>query len=150
MELPHTPQALAAALPDVPRWIETRALVLSGSALLRVSHDGAGGVVLDTTFPAGGVIGRADPILLQEVLADASPDFELVVQMDAVQQAQAALPGWTTRRVIVHLRARPCEATNLPTPASSFQCRRRDVGSRASPRTCGPTRRSLKRLPSAS
>lgn len=107
MQLTHDAEALAAALPDMPRWLETRSLLLSGNASVRVSDDGHGGVVLDTTFPSGAVFGRADCEFLREVLVEVPEDFELVVQMDTLQAAQEALPSWTVAQAVVHSLVRP-------------------------------------------
>ncbi|PZS33576.1 MAG: hypothetical protein DLM58_07400 [Pseudonocardiales bacterium] len=101
MRLPDDPQALAAALPDEPRWIETRSL-LHGDCILRVSADGQGAVALDKELESGTLIGRADPSLLGETLAEVAPNFELLVQVDALEQARQALPGWTVALVVVH------------------------------------------------
>lgn len=107
MRISQDPELLAASLPDIPRWIETRSLLLSGDATLRIAqrHDGA--IVMDTDFPSGSVVGRADIALLREVLADVPADFELNVQMDALNDAQQALPRWAVAEVIVHAPAQP-------------------------------------------
>lgn len=101
MGLPDDPKALAASLPDEPRWIETRSL-LSGDCILRISADGRGALVLDRDLRTGTLVGCADPSLLRQSLADAAPEFELLVQADALDQAQQALDGWTAAPVVVH------------------------------------------------
>lgn len=93
--VPAYAQELAAALPDVPCWVETRALLLSGTAVLRRSAGRDSAVVLDPELPAGFLVGRADPELLRAVTDTAPEDFELVVQEDAIAAAQAALPEWS-------------------------------------------------------
>jgi len=116
MQLPHAPAALAALLPDVPRWIGTRALLLSGNALLEVSDDGVAGVVMDTTLPSGAVVGHADRVFLQDVLAGVPRDFELVVQIEEVHAAREALPDWAVSQVIVHSPSRPYPGGNRRRP----------------------------------
>lgn len=93
--MPSDAGALAAALPDAPSLVETRALLLSGTAILRHAAGGDGVVVLDPELPSGFLVGRADSALVRDVAAAAPPDFELVVQADAIDDASAALPGWT-------------------------------------------------------
>ena len=88
-------QTLVSALPDGPSWVETRALLLSGTAIVRSAAGGDGAVVLDPALPSGFLAGRADAALLRDVAATAAADFELVVQADAIGAACAALPGWT-------------------------------------------------------
>lgn len=102
--MPTQPRALAAALPDLPRWVETRALLLSGDGVIRVGARGDGGVVLDTGLPSGFVVGRADRALLRTVATDAPQDFELVVQADALDDARAALPAWSVASATVFSR----------------------------------------------
>jgi len=107
VRLPDDPLALAAALPDVPRWVETRWLLHAGEGVLTVGPDRSGGAVVGARLPLGAVIGRADPALLRDVLADVADDFELIVQMDTLDEAQEALPDWIAAQAIVHSLARP-------------------------------------------
>lgn len=58
-----------------------------------IGGDGDGGVVMDTQLPSGAVIGRADPALLLDVLADVAGDFELIVQMDALTEGSGGASG---------------------------------------------------------
>jgi RimJ/RimL family protein N-acetyltransferase len=109
-QLPSDPCALAAALPDVPRWVETRALLLSGAAVVRRSARADGAVVLDPALPFGCLVGCADAALLRDVLGGAEEDFELVVQYEAVDDARAALPGWTVAPATIHVPASPWQA----------------------------------------
>jgi GNAT superfamily N-acetyltransferase len=107
VRLPSDPRALAAALPDLPRWVETRSLLLSGDGLLTIGEADDAGVVMDRRFPSGAVVGRGDRSLLQDVLAAVPADFELVVQLEALADARAALPAWKVAFVTVHAPARP-------------------------------------------
>ncbi len=116
MLVPHELEQLLAILPDVPRWIETRSLLLSGSGMLSIAQDGDGAVVMDTQFPSASVIGRADTELLRDVLADVPDDFELIVQMNALVQARAALPGWAAAEAIVHSPRVPYCSGDRPGP----------------------------------
>lgn len=88
-------QTLISTLPDGPCWVETRALLLSGTATVRSAAGGDGAVVLDPELPSGFLVGRADGALLRDVAATVGADFELVVQADAIGEACAALPDWT-------------------------------------------------------
>lgn len=93
--MPTDARELAAVLPDVPCWVETRALLLSGTAVIRRASSGDGAVVLDPALPSGFVVGSVDGALLRDVAERAPEDFELVVQSDAIDDACAALPGWS-------------------------------------------------------
>jgi RimJ/RimL family protein N-acetyltransferase len=116
VHLPTDPRALAAALPDVPRWVETRALLLSGTAVVRHSARGDGAVVLEPALPFGCLVGRADAPLLHDVLDGVGADFELVVQTDALDDARAALPGWTVAPATIHALASPWPAGSGAAP----------------------------------
>jgi RimJ/RimL family protein N-acetyltransferase len=116
MHLPADPRALAAALPDVPRWVETRALLLSGAAVVRHSARMDGAVVLEPALPFGCLVGRADEALLRDALDGVAADFELVVQTDALDGARAALPGWTVAPATIHALASPWPADSGAAP----------------------------------
>jgi len=113
-ELPADPLALAAALPDVPRWVEARSLLLSGEAELRLG--GGGGVVMETAFPSACLVGRPDAALLEELLGAAPDGFELLVQLDALAETRAALPGWAVAFATIHSPAHPWRPGSDPEP----------------------------------
>jgi RimJ/RimL family protein N-acetyltransferase len=92
--LPGDGVALAAMLPDEPRWVETRSLLRSGDAMVVLSADTSSAVVLDPDVPAGYLVGPADAALLHATLADVPEDFELVVQADAIDAARRVLAEW--------------------------------------------------------
>jgi RimJ/RimL family protein N-acetyltransferase len=105
--VPADAAALLAALPDTGCWVETRALLLSGRAVVRGSAAGDSAVVLDPALPSGFLVGRGDAAFLREVLASVPQDFELVVQEGAIDAARAALAGWTFAPATVFSRAAP-------------------------------------------
>lgn len=106
-QLPREAPALAAVLPDVPRWLETRSLLLSGRASTWIADDSAAAVVVDTTLPLGALVGRAERELLRDLLARVPEGFELIAQMDSLDRARQALPEWAVTRAVVHTLARP-------------------------------------------
>jgi len=114
--LPENCQALADALPDVPRWVETRSLLRAGECELTVGEGGHGAIVVDPGLPWGAVIGHPDGVPLQEVLVDAPSDFELIVQMDALDEAAGALCDWNIALAILHSQARPRKPDVEPGP----------------------------------
>lgn len=81
---------LAAALPDVPRWVYVRSL-LSAGAEVRLTADRNTALVFDQVSAA--LVGRREPALLREVLLGDPPGPDLLVQDDAALAARAALPG---------------------------------------------------------
>lgn len=111
--LPADPAALATALPDDARWVYARSLLLSGDAHVRLGTAGDCALVLDPTTAV--LVGRPDPELLREVLAE-PPGRALLLEEDALAGARAALPGWNPRLFIVHLRPEPYPADTPPAP----------------------------------
>jgi len=111
--LPSEPAALAAALPDVPRWIYARSLLLSGAARVRVGAVDAA-LILDPTTAV--LVGRPDPELLRGVLTGDPRRPALLVQEDAWMGVRATLPGWTSRPFVVHGLPRSYSPNAPPAP----------------------------------
>lgn len=103
--LPADPAALLAALPDVPRWLFVRSLLLSGVARVRLGVAADAALVID---PATAVlVGRPDPELLRDTLDGSPPGLALLVERDALVAVRAALPRWNARPFLVHALPRP-------------------------------------------
>ena len=92
--VPPDPAALAAALPDLPRWVETRWMLREGAGWARTADGGMGVVVVAQDLRLGAVVGRPDPGVLRSALHDAAPGFALVVQLSDLAHVRAALAGW--------------------------------------------------------
>jgi len=116
VRLPEDPVQLAAALPDEPRWIETRSLLRSGDCVVRILGGGDSALVLDAAGTSGSLVGGAHAALLRAALADVAPEFELLVQVDALDAARAACPGWTITPVVVHCLPRAYLSVGPPAP----------------------------------
>ncbi len=107
--LPSEPAALAAALPDVPRWIYARSLLLSGAARVRVGAVDAA-LILDPTTAV--LVGRPDPELLRGVLTGDPRRPALLVQEDAWMGVRATLPAGPRG----HLSCTACRGHTRQTP----------------------------------
>jgi GNAT superfamily N-acetyltransferase len=108
---------LAAHLPDEPRWVETRSLLLSGECTVQIGATGAAAVVLEPDRSSGALVGAIDPHLLVTALANAPVGCELLVQLDALEQARHALPEWRLSPiVVVHRLASPYGEGGSPAP----------------------------------
>jgi hypothetical protein len=116
LRLVRDPLALAAALPDTPRWVETRWLLRSGEGVVSLGDAGDAGVVVGRLRPTAAVVGRPDPALLREVLADVPEDLELIVQLEALDGAREALPDWTVAFATIHSPIRPFRGGDHPQP----------------------------------
>ena len=89
-----------AVLPDVPRWLYARSLLLSGAAEVCVSSSADAAVILGPTTAV--LVGRPDADLVRCTVSDLPFVQDLLVQDDAVPVVHGALPGWGARRFVVH------------------------------------------------
>jgi hypothetical protein len=103
-----------AAIPDVPRWVEARSMLLSGQARALGVADAAlpgglpDGVIVQADADLAAVIGQPRASAIQE--AAALVDELLAVPENAAWVAQA-LPGWIAAPAALHVLV---EAGRLP------------------------------------
>jgi RimJ/RimL family protein N-acetyltransferase len=88
-------------VPDEPRWVETRWLLRSGQATV------ADGVVISERLGAGSVVELGSAAGVRRAVAGAGEGFELVVQIEALDGARAALPDWNVALATVHALPQP-------------------------------------------
>jgi hypothetical protein len=99
---------LARSLPDVPRWIETRSMLLSGDCeLFGLREGGADFVVRGPVLIS--VVGRPSRDAIREAASRGRVD--LLAFPENRDHISAALPGWTGVRAVLHL---PGDAPQLP------------------------------------
>jgi GNAT superfamily N-acetyltransferase len=100
---------LAALLPDTPRWVETRSLLLSG----RCEVVGAGAkpslpfVVVSSDLPLICIAGKADPHSIQEAIDKKGKFAEILAAPEDREHVSAILDGWIFQRAILHTLASP-------------------------------------------
>ncbi|CAN5740974.1 hypothetical protein BH23ACT5_BH23ACT5_16260 [soil metagenome] len=99
-----------AAVPDEPRWVEVRSILLSNTG--HVIGTPTGGVVVDSDGELAGLVGQPDEATLRHARPHLVPGAELLVTRDGLAQARALLPDRHPARAILHLRA----DTALPPP----------------------------------
>jgi GNAT superfamily N-acetyltransferase len=117
---------LARSLPDVARWVETRAMLLRGDCEVLGLGGGpaAGGtpafVARDTLLPLVAVVGAPAPEAIREGAA-AAGDEAIVLAPPAIRfHLAAALPGWRATSALLHLRAAPAAAGGEPADGVRF------------------------------
>jgi RimJ/RimL family protein N-acetyltransferase len=106
-----TPAAASLTLaltrvPDEPRWIDTRGMLLSGRAevypTLASGHvPGLIVVVRDSALVA--IVGRPAELDIANVIGTLSGDVNLLAQMEDADYISAALRTWRRQRAIVHV-----------------------------------------------
>jgi RimJ/RimL family protein N-acetyltransferase len=99
---------LAAALPDEPRWLETRAMLASGHATITGGGTVEGGFVVRVAHGAVSaiaVVGQPPPESIADAVAGTTELTPVLAQAaDAPHVEQALGDGWTRERAILHLR----------------------------------------------
>ncbi len=100
-----TPRKLAALLPDIPRWVEARDLLLGGRCELFGTSESAFAVRDPDT---GSVVVVGAPAL--EVISAATENVgggNLVCLQEHAAWVSKALPGWTSTRCMIHVLTHP-------------------------------------------
>ena len=118
---------LSALLPDEPRWIDLRGLLLTGRCDLYAEADpGAGLVARSWDFPFAAVAGRPGAALLRSAAAagraaaevrPTAEEWELLAPSASRATVEKALPGWRRRSVFVHRWAGALERPDLAVEA---------------------------------
>lgn len=100
----HNAVRLARALPDIPRWVETRSMLRSGECeLFGLREDEeVSMVVRDTGFPLISVVGRPPRAAIRDAAAGRR-DHEIIAPPENGDLVAAALPGWEGSLATLHL-----------------------------------------------
>ena len=121
------PRELAAHIPDIPRWVETRGALLSGRARLigPASGDPVTAVVVHEDWELGSVLGRPAQSAIREVAASAT---EILAIPENYKHVAAALPHWIGELATIH--ALPAQEAMIPgTPAAGGESPTRTLAS---------------------
>jgi GNAT superfamily N-acetyltransferase len=94
-------QNLARSLPDIPRWVETRGLLLGGRCTIAVSPEGFVVKALDS--PLVCCVGRPDPDDIRKAVADPCPDLRVLVPPEEAEPVDRALAEWSRASATIHL-----------------------------------------------
>jgi GNAT superfamily N-acetyltransferase len=99
-------------VPDEPRWIDTRGMLLSGRASV-VAPSAApgtmpGAIVVVADSALASIIDRPEPHAIGNVVASLPGDVNVLAQMENADYVSRALPTWKRHRAIIHvLRGAP-------------------------------------------
>lgn len=106
MDDPPGHARLAALLPDVPRYVETRWMLLESRCEVLGLEEGPD--LLSFVARGGedaliGVVGRPEAGAIAEAAARSGDDVELLAMPENASRVAEALPGWSTEPVVAHL-----------------------------------------------
>jgi GNAT superfamily N-acetyltransferase len=104
-------QTLAAALPDEPRWLETRAMLAGGHAVVTGGESIENGFVVRVVHgavSAVAVVGCPPPAAIVEAVADRTELTPVLAQTGDAAHVEGALRrtgrDWSRERALLHLR----------------------------------------------
>jgi GNAT superfamily N-acetyltransferase len=104
-DLVRSTQSIAQRLPDIPRWVEARSLLLSGHCEIFGLEDGEQ-PSLAARDPSTGsviVIGRPDRSAVRAAVRGIMHDGTLMAAEDDAPWLAETLSGWTQTRAILHV-----------------------------------------------
>ena len=112
----HSSQSIAQRLPDIPRWVEARDLLLWGDGEIfgLEEEPELSLVVRDPDTALIVVIGRPALAAVQAAVRRDTRRATLIASMQQAAWLAQALPGWTRTRAILHLLKDPLR---LPVPS---------------------------------
>ncbi len=104
---------LARALPDIPRWVETRSMLLSGRCEVFGLEEGGdpGFVVRDTEGQPISAVGRPARGAIEEAVAREWDEDVVIAQLENGSYVAETLPGWKAVQATLHLLG---DAPRLP------------------------------------
>ena len=124
------PRELARLLPDEPRWIDLRGLLLAGRCdLWSEETPGRGFVAVSWDFPFAAVHGRPRLELIADAVAAGraasaggypASDWQLLATPDLAPAIGAALPEWRRQGVVIHRLGRAIEPSDS-SPAAEIR-----------------------------
>ncbi len=105
----HSNPSIAQRLPDLPRWVEARALLLSGDCEIfgLQEEPELSLVVRDPDTGSVFVIGAPAVTAVQAAVQKDGRGGEVVAPLEQAAWLTDALPGWTRTRIMVHHLADP-------------------------------------------
>jgi len=103
---PELAKRLLKALPDIPRWLETRSPLLSGDCeVLGAVEEPLAFVVIDRPMRLASVVGEPDGEAIREAVERVGEGCEVLTQEGNREYVEQALPGWSGETAQLHLLA---------------------------------------------
>jgi GNAT superfamily N-acetyltransferase len=113
-------QRLSASLPDVPRWVEAKWMLLNLSCeILALEEKPAlSFVLLDRRTHSVEVVGLPDREAIASAAVAAGHNVEIIAPIESLDHTATALPGWTAQPAALHVLA---DDSHLPYPDRSVR-----------------------------
>jgi hypothetical protein len=108
---------LARALPDQPRWVQARGMLLSGRCDVLLGPEGgrgAGYLVVDSDGKSACAVHRPVSSLVAQLESRANLPGQLLAPLEHVEPLAAMLPTWRVMPATIHVHPAP---ESLPVPA---------------------------------
>ena len=103
---PALAKRLLKELPDIPRWLETRAPLLLGDCeVLGFVEEPLAFVVIDRPMRLASIVGEPDADAIREAIEQVGEDGDVLAQEDNREHVERALPGWSGETALLHLLA---------------------------------------------
>ena len=94
-------------VPDEPRWIDTRGMLLSGRASVIAPATSVGvvpgAIVVVADSALASIVDRPEPQAIADVIAALPGDVNVLAQMENADYVSRALPEWKRHRAIIHV-----------------------------------------------
>jgi GNAT superfamily N-acetyltransferase len=107
-------EALLAALPDIPRWLEARALLAMPEAELYASPEGF--VVSSPLDKLAFGVGQPAPHLFTQALTQVDAEWTVLAAPEDADAVGAAIPSFVAERAILHVLEGPIPRLATPDP----------------------------------
>jgi GNAT superfamily N-acetyltransferase len=104
---------LAAALPDIPRWVEARSLLLAGHGEL-FGPEGGGFALCDPEDELVIVVQKPDQTLIRQALKRTGGRGSVLATPEDAGYVSRALPGWRSVRAVIHIPGAGTERLREP------------------------------------
>lgn len=113
--------SIARRLPDLPRWIEARDLLLwNPCEIFGVEEPELACVLRDPETKFLFVVGAPAKSTLERAIRENGGGAQIIAPMEQAAQLAAALPGWTVERIIVHRLGGAARLPDVPAGAVRF------------------------------
>ena len=125
MLLKVKPSELLGCVSDLPRWVETRSLLLNGRCTV-YGKNRVDFVVRSLLEPLLCVVGKPAQTALLAAITASPADVTILAAPESCAWVQSVLPEWECKRAVLHQMPQPEKATEVEVADVRF-CQRNDI-----------------------